>query len=180
MSSSKLNPRRRHAGFTLSEMMIGLGLGGLVVTVVAAMFLYSGVTFATLANYTEMDSHTLNAMSRITRDIRAANGTTAISSNSITVTTDSGGPITYAYASNTRTLNRTQDGTTTTILRDCDSAKFITFQRTPVAGQFTQYEPGDTNEAKVFFVTWSCSRTIFGRKLTTDSASAGRVVMRVN
>ena len=32
----------------------------------------------------------------------------------------------------------------------------------------------------VVFVSWTCSRTVFGRKLTTDSASAGRVVMRVN
>lgn len=180
MSSSKLHSRRGHAGFTLSELMIGLGLGGLVVVVVAAMFLYSGLTFACLANYTEMDSHTLQAMNRITRDIRSANGATAVSTNSITVSTDSGGAITYAYASNTRSLTRTQGGATTTVLRDCDNAKFLVYQRTPVAGSFSQYDIGDTNETKVVFVTWTCSRTVFGRKLTTDSASAGRVVMRVN
>lgn len=179
MSSSS---RRRAAqrGFTLPELLIGIGLAGLVIAVIGSLSLYSGVNFACLINYTEMDSASLNAMNRLTRDIRSANGASAISTNSITLRTDTGSPLTYSYSGNTRTLSRIDGTNTSVILRECDQLQFFVYQRTPIEGQFAQYEIGDTNESKVVFVTWTCSRTVFGRKLTTDSASAGRVVMRVN
>jgi len=160
--------------------MIGVGLAGIIVVVVGSLSLYSGINFACLANYTEMDSASLNAMSRVTRDIRSANALTAISTNSITISTDTGSPITYSFSTGSRTLSRLQGTNSLVVLRECDDLRFFVYQRTPVAGQFAQYDIGDTNEAKVVFVTWTCSRTVFGRKLTTDSASAGRVVMRVN
>ena len=160
--------------------MISLGLGGIVVLVVCSLSLYSGINFACLANYTDMDSASMNAMDRITRDIRSANGTTAFSTNSITFRTDSGGALTYSYSSGSRTLTRTDGTNSLVVLRECDQLRFFVYQRTPVEGQFAQYEIGDTNETKVVFVTWTCSRTVLGHRLTTDSASAGRVVMRVN
>jgi Tfp pilus assembly protein PilW len=180
MSFNKPRSRRSRAGFTLAELMVGLGLGGLIVLVICSLALYSGISFACLANYTDMDSASLQAMDRITRDIRSANGATAVSTNSITVVTDTGAALTYSYSSGSRTLSRTLGSNTTVVLRECDAAKFLVYQRTPVSGTFNQYDVGDTNETKVVFVTWTCSRTVFGRKLTTDSASAGRVVMRVN
>lgn len=159
--------------------MIGMGLAGIVVAIIGSLTLYSGINFACLANYTDMDSASLNAMDRLTRDIRSANGATAVSASAVTFASENG-PFTYAYSGNSRTLTRRQGTNSLVVLRDCDDLRFLVYQRTPVAGQFAQWEIGDTNETKVVFVTWTCSRTVFGRKLTTDSASAGRVVMRVN
>jgi len=98
----------------------------------------------------------------------------------ITLSTDSGVPITYAYSSGTRKLVRTQGANSTDVLTECDTLQLQVYQRTPISGTFSQYTIGGTNETKVVFLTWTCSRTVFGRKITTDSASAGRVVMRVN
>lgn len=172
---------RRAAAFTLIELMIGIGLGGIIVTVILALTLYSGRNFASLANYTDMDTAALNAIDLMSRDIREANSMQSFSSNSITLNADTGEALTYAYASNTRTLTR-QGGTNakpTVILRECDSLNFSVFQRTPMSGTFDQYSAGPINESKVVFVTWTCSRTILGRKVNTDAASTARIVMRV-
>ena len=183
MSSNNPRSRRRTrscAAFTLTELMVGIGLSGVILTVICALSLYSGLSFACIANYTDMDSTSINAMDRITTDIRAANGASNITSSTITLATDSGVPITYAYSSGTRKLVRTQGASAMDVLTECDTLQFQVYQRTPISGSFNQYPIGNTNETKVVFVTWNCSRTIFGRKITTDSASAGRVVMRVN
>ena len=180
MLSNSSSRRRSCAGFTLSELMIGIGLAGIIVVVICALSLYSGFNFACIANYTDMDSNSINAMDRFTRDIRSSNGASNITSSTITLNTDSGVPITYAYSSGTRKLVRTQGGSSLDVLTECDTLQFQVYQRTPISGTFTQFDADNINETKVVFVTWNCSRTVFGRKITTDSASAGRVVIRVN
>ena len=181
---SPISPRRARgcAAFTLMEMLVGISLGGIIVTVIAALSLYSGKNFAILANYMDMDSVGINAMDQVSRDIRQANGLLAFRTNTITLRTDNTNQnLIYSYSSTNRVLTR-KLGTNaaTTALSECDSLTFAMYQRTPISGSFNQYAPGDTNEAKVIFLNWKCSRTIGGRKLTTDNASTARIVMRVN
>lgn len=174
--------RRRSGGYSLVELMVGIGLSGLLTTVIAAMTLYSGTNFARLVNYTDMDSAGVNAIDQISRDIRQANGLFAYSPSSITLRTDNTNQnLTYTYSNGSRVLTR-KLGTNaaTTVLSECDGMSFSMYQRTPIHGSFNQYEPGTTNEAKVIFVTWNCSRAIHGKKSTTDNASTARIVMRVN
>ena len=88
MSSNNPRSRRRTrscAAFTLTELMVGIGLSGVILTVICALSLYSGLSFACIANYTDMDSTSINAMDRITTDIRAANGASNITSSTITL-----------------------------------------------------------------------------------------------
>jgi len=62
----------------------------------------------------------------------------------------------------------------TVVLHDCDALRFVAYQRTPIKGSFDQFTVStDTNQVKTIFVTWTCSRTILGNKLTSDSATAG-------
>ncbi len=164
----------------MAELIIGMGISGVLVVVIAALTLYSGINFACLANYTDLSACTINTMHQMGQDFRQANGATSISTNSITVSTDSGVPLTYLYSSSSRTLSRIQGTNSAVVLRECDSLKFFTYQRTPIQGTFTQYDIASTNEAKVVLVNWTCSRTIFGRKFSTDSTSLGRIVMRIN
>ncbi|MFM1770381.1 MAG: hypothetical protein RJA22_2910 [Verrucomicrobiota bacterium] len=172
--------KARRRGFTLPEMLAGMGLAGFLVAVVSALALFSGINFACLINYTDMNTDSINAMNRITYDIRRSDSATSYSSNSITVTNHSG-TITYAYNSATKEVTRTENAVTTVLLKSCDNFRFIPYQRTPLSNSITQFELTSTNNdrAKAFFATWTCSRTVLGRKLTTDSTSAGRVVLRV-
>ena len=181
-SSSTKRPRPNHnsAGYTLLELSFGIGIGALVLTVVVAMSMSTAINFACLAKYSDLDSTGINAMNQLSGDIRQANGLTALSTNSITLVTDSGVPLTYSYSSTNRALTRVQGGASNVILPECDSLTFLGYQRTPIQGTFDQYSANSTNTVKVIFVTWSCSRSILGRKMTTDSASVGHIVMRVN
>lgn len=180
MSFNKRRPSRACAAFTLTELMFGIGLGGLIVTVIGAMVLYSGRNFATLANYADMDSSVLYATEQLSRDIRSANGLLSYATNAITLRTDTSNSLTYTYSANARTLTRNDGVTSKVILRECDSLNFYVYQRTPIEGSLEQYAPGDTNETKVVYVNWACSRTIFGQKVNTDAGSSSRIVMRVN
>src|SRR5580765_4898610 len=165
------SPARR--AFTIIELLFAMVLGGGLITIVLALSMYTGLNFACMANYGDMESSAMNAMEQITRELRSANGVTALSSNAVTVISDSGVPVTYSYSSGTRTLTRIQGGASTVILHDCDALRFQAYQRTPIKGSFDQFAVNtDTNQAKTIFVTWTCSRTILGNKLTSDSASA--------
>jgi Tfp pilus assembly protein PilW len=172
---------RACGAFTVLEFLFAMVLGGGIITVIVALSIYTGIDFACLANYADMESSAMNAMELVTREIRSANGVTALHTNSITLSTDTGVPVTYSYSSGTRTLTRLQGGVSTVILRECDALQILAYQRTPIKGSFDQYSAStDTNQVKALFVTWTCSRAIMGKKLTSDSASAGKVVMRVN
>lgn len=173
--------RRRNAAFTISELLIGLGLGGLLMSVILAMVLFSGRNFASLVNYTDMGATAMNTMDQLSRDIRQANALLDYSTNSIRLTADNNQELTYSYSPSTRTLTRKlgTNGTPAIVMRDCDSLSFRVYQRTPVEGTFEQYDVGPVNESKVVYVTWLCSRSIMGQKANSDSACTARIVMRV-
>lgn len=178
-TTSRTDARRR--GFTLPELLVGIGLSGFLVTTISALALFSGINFACIANYAEMNTDSVRAMNQLTYDIRRAEAATSYSTNSITLTNQSSGLVTYSYNAGTKQLTRTASNTTTVVLKNCENFKFIPFQRTPISNSMAQYELVSTNDgtAKAFLATWTCSRTVLGNKITTDSTSAGRVVLRV-
>lgn len=173
--------RARRRGFTLPEMLAGLGLSGFLVAVISALALFSGINFACIVNYAEMNTDSVRAMNFITYDVRRAEAATSWSTNALTLTNQTSGMISYSYNASTKELSRTASNVTTVILKNCENFKFLPFQRTPVSNSISQYALSSTNDgtAKAFFATWTCSRTVLGNKITTDSTSAGRVVLRV-
>src|SRR5216117_2420783 len=124
-SQPKRQRTRSTSGFTLLELLVGMGLSGIIVVVISALSLYSGLNFACIANYTDMDSKSINAMDRITRDIRSANGASNYTTNTVTLSTDSGVPLTYTYSSDTRKLVRTQGASSLDVLTECDNLQFL-------------------------------------------------------
>src|SRR3954447_22602267 len=105
-SSTRAQRRWMNRGFTIIEILVALVLGGIITTVIVSLTMYTGINFACLANYAHLDSSTLNAMDRVTREIRAANGITSLATNSITFNSDTGVPVTYSYSSGNRNLTR--------------------------------------------------------------------------
>src|SRR5438874_13629319 len=96
ISSTRPEHKPGCRSFTLLDFIIAMVLGGGIVTVIVALTMYTGIDFACLANYADLDCSTLNAMDLVTRELRAANGVTALSANSITFSTDTGVPVTYS------------------------------------------------------------------------------------
>jgi prepilin-type N-terminal cleavage/methylation domain-containing protein len=169
----------RRLAFTLVELMVAVALGGLVVMAVASMSLYSGRTFAGLANYTDMEAVSLNAIDRMTREIRGTTGLTSFTTNQLTFATGTNAPLVYSYSPGSRTLTRRQGANSMVLLRECDSLQFSVYQRTPIAGTWDLYSLGTaTNQCKVVYVNWTCSRQLFGLKVNSENAQSAKIVIR--
>ncbi|HEY0456708.1 MAG TPA: hypothetical protein VGE41_10065, partial [Verrucomicrobiae bacterium] len=117
---------------------------------------------------------------RSTKELRDAQSIVSYSSNQITFINGTNATVSYSFSSTNRTLNRIVNNITNQLLTECDSASISVYQRTPIQNTFDYNAPVDTNEAKVVYLSWNCSRTMVGKKLTTDSAQIGKVVLRSN
>src|SRR5262245_3995744 len=70
-------------GWTLLEMMIGIGIASLVFAAVAMLTVYTARAFAGLANYDDLDRYSRNALDTITREIRQTRGVVAFQTNAM-------------------------------------------------------------------------------------------------
>src|SRR5687768_18393012 len=76
--------QRRNSGLTLIEMLVAVAIGTVVLLAMGSLSIYSGRSFAALANYADLDNSSRNALDVMTRDIRQTVELTAYSSNALT------------------------------------------------------------------------------------------------
>ena len=168
-------------GFTLVEYMVGIAVGALVILAVASLSLYSGRSFAGLANYVDLNASSLHAIDRMTRDIRQATGVNSFTTNQIVLNYGTNRPaMVFTYDPTGRQLIRTQGSEKEILLRDCDYLTFGVYQRTPKPGTYDQFPTAGALTAKVIEVTWVSSRSMFGRTANTENAQTAKIVIRKN
>src|SRR4030095_1099357 len=87
--------------------------------------------------------------------------------------------LTYRYDPSTRRLYREKNGVTNTMLTECDSLNFSIFQRNTTNGTYDQSPTSlQASNGKVVQVRWTCSRTITGSKLNTETVQSTKIVIR--
>lgn len=177
-TSTEQRASRSQAGFTLSEMMIAVGITGILMVVLACISMLSGRTFVAFANYVDLDDANRIAMDTLTRDLRGCNRVTSCTATTLIVEDADGLPITYVFSPGAQTLTRTKNGTSKVMLKGCDALTFSIAQRNPVGGSYDVYPAAGPSTAKVVNVAWNCSRTIFGRKANTENVQTARIVIR--
>lgn len=170
--------RRRTGGFTLVEFMVASGIGLLVLTALAAFTSYTGRSFVAMGNYVDLDRASRNALDYMTKDIRQTQRLSGYASNRIDFLDHDGGTLAYVYNAAARTLTRTKGSTNKVLLTECDALQFSIFQRNPVGGTYDQYPTATLADTKLVQVTWTCSRTIFGAKVNTESVQTAKIVIR--
>jgi len=179
MRSTEPARGHRRTGALLAEYLISIGLGTIVALVLVTLTVYSGRSFAGLANYVDLNAMGMLAMDTITRDVRRSAGLTSYSTNKLVFaygTNANGVVLTYDPAS--RTLVRQQGTNSNTLLTGCESLQFSIYQSTPLAGSYDQYPTASGVDCKVLSVKWTCSRTILGVKSTTETDEEAKVVIR--
>ncbi len=166
------------AGFTLVEFLITLAVGSIIFLAVAGLGLYAGRSFAGLANYTDLDARSRNALDRLTRDVRQVNRLATNSATALTFEDADGAALRYVYSPQARTLSRVKGGSTEVLLTECDSLSFSIFQRNPIGGTYDQFPTGSAATTKLINVTWTCSRQILGTAMNTENVQTAKIVIR--
>ena len=177
-SSTKLQSGRVRGAFTLLEYVIGIGIGSLVLLTILSLSIYSGKSFAGLANYVDLNSASLNALDQMSKDIRQCVAVTGYATNQVTLNDGTLSPLIYSYDPTARTLTRQSGGKAKVLLTQCDDLRFAIYQRTPLPGTYDQYPVAAVANCKVVAVKWVCSRTILGAKVNSEDIQEAKIVIR--
>jgi len=176
--STNLQSGRACGAFTLVEYLIGIGIGSLVLLTILSLSIYSGKSFAGLANYVDLSSASVNALDQMSKDIRQSVAFTGYASNQVSFNDGTPSPLIYSYDSTARTLTRQSGGQAKVLLTQCDDLRFAIYQRTPLPGTYDQYPIATVTNCKVIAVKWVCSRTILGAKVNSEDIQEAKIVIR--
>jgi prepilin-type N-terminal cleavage/methylation domain-containing protein len=182
MDCKTTSTRKQRLAFTLVELLVAIGIGGIAMTSVLSMVSYSGRSLAALFNYTDLDFYSRRALDQMSREIRQADNCTIGTSNHVVLTyRDPAGAahsLEYTYSPTARTLTRTRDGRSDVLLKECDYLRFGVYQRTPVGGVYEQFPVNVTNTTKLIQVTWVCTREIMRARVNSESVHSAKFVLR--
>jgi len=195
---SRPRHKARRSGTTLVELLVAIGIGGIIFVAIGMMIFFSGRSYAALANYVDLDNKSRQALDLMSKEIRQVNGVitngTATLSGGIVVTnqlvlsgTETNGTpytITYTYSptATNKPLTRIKAGGlfpgTTTLLTGCTYLNFSMFTRVPKDNSLNQFDAADFATCKVVQIDWVCSRKIFNQSDNTESVQSAKVVIR--
>jgi len=165
-------------GATLLEYLFSIGIAGLLMAGLISFSTNNAKNFAMLTNLAEMDQANRMTQSQMTRDFRQVTRLQAYTTNSLTFLDWDGKVLKYTYDPNGRTLVREKDGARKTMLQECDNLSFTIRQRNLIGGTFDYYPASDLNTCKVIGVDWSCTRSMFGKKVNLTSSQSARIAIR--
>jgi len=169
--------RRHSVAFTLVEMMIAMGLGVMVLGMVATLTMFTVRSFVAMGNYNDLERASTRALDTMSREIRQVDQVTSFTANQIVMRTMDGSTLSYVYDPNAQTLTQIKGGTRNVLLEQCDYLKFNLSQRNP-STNFTFYPATTISQAKLLDVSWRCTRTILGERLNTESVQTAKIVIR--
>ena len=182
---------KRVSGMTLTEVMVSVGLGSMILAMAGSLWLFGSRSFAAMSNYTDLDTKSRNALDLMSREIRQATRVTGFHNTGDTrwlqvTNTAQGTAITYTWNASPRTLVCQKTGEPDQVyLTECDRWDFDLFQRAPQkSGSYVFFPATNTAGApdlsicKLINMTWKCSRTILGSKVNTESVQTAQVVLR--
>ena len=184
LATSAKSAYNRTVAFALTEMMVALAAGGLVVLAASVLSGYGHQSFVAINNYMDLDRNSRNALDQLSRDIRQTITLTSFATNRLVFLDYSSNTLTYVWNPSTRLLTRTQSGVSSNLLTECDYLRFEVFQRNPIPGQYNfypatnNYGTNDARLAKLVNLSWRCSRTILGQRLNTESVQTAKIVLR--
>jgi hypothetical protein len=182
---------------TMAELLVAIGISGLVFVAVGTMIFFSGRSYAALANYVDLDNKSRQALDQMTKDIRQVNGlvssaTTTVSGQVITnqivlAGTETNGTaytITYTYSptATNKPVTRVKSGGfypgTNTLLTGCSFLNFSMYNRVPQDASMNNFATTNAAECKIVQIDWICSRKIFHQSENTESVQSAKVVIR--
>ena len=181
---------KRHAAWTLLEMMLGVGVFSISGLALATIFLFSVRSYTAMANYAVLDQYNRQAMDQLTYEIRQAQQVSTYASNSTSsslgIVNGSGLNVTYTFdAANQRVTRSASDGSFKVLLTNCSLLNFGLYMRPPTNGSFEVYPVSigsGTNwqqMVKVVQLSWQTAMSISPTmKVQSEDIQTARIVIR--
>ncbi len=164
---------------TLVEVMIATGIGTMILAAAGSLMVYNVRSLAALTNYADLDRYSRTAVDKLSQDIRQSTDLISFSTTELEFNSSRGrSNITYTYYPDSRTLVRRQGSNRETLLKECDSLVFTVYGRNNVSNTWDQFVVTTASGAKLIKLNWTCSRTILGQAVNTESVQTAKIVMR--
>lgn len=171
--------KRRHSAFTITEFVFASAIVLVLMTALMAFSMFSGRSLLAMSNYLDLDAQSRRALDNMTKEVRRSTAVTAYTTNSITLTDYDGKSFSYTYSPTNRTVTRTRDNKTTTLLENCDSLTFNMLERNPNDGTFDMTAATNAAACKALWVTWKCSRIFIAPQVNADTMTTANIVLRI-
>lgn len=170
---------RGRRAMTVVEYIVAVAISSLLVLVLVPLSIYTATSLAGLANYADLNTASLVALDRLTRDVRRADGISDFNTNKLVLTYGTNQPdVRYTYHRGAGTLLRQERNQEQVLLTGCKKFTFSIYQRTPISGTYDQYPAATNTETKVIAVDWVTSRKLLGDWSTDDEVQSAKIVIR--
>ena len=173
---------KTNKAFTLSEVLISLVLGGMIMTAAMSTFIFFAKSVVRAGNYIQMEQQTTFGLEKFGRDLRSAKSITSygtpVTSISLTIPEEAGANsynVTYSYDSVRKTFNRSERGAASIVLISDIGANTFTFNRYDLLQNITQTDYS-TNQIQLSFTISPTTNGLVAQ--TTKNVISSRFVLR--
>ncbi len=158
--------------------MISITISALIFTAVAYLGFYNARSLAALTNYVDLDRNSRHALDILSRDIRQADKLASFTTSELIFNTGGGtNNLRFLYSTNGEFVRI--EGTTREVLLDkCDEMVMTVYGRNTISNNFGQFPTTNAANAKLLKFNWTCSRTILGARVNTESVQSAKIVIR--
>jgi type II secretory pathway component PulJ len=164
---------------TLVEILVATAIGSLILVAGGSLMVYNVRSLAALTNYADLDRYSRTAVDKLSQDIRQATELISFTTTELEFNSSRGrSNITYTFYPDSRTLVRRQGDNRETLLQECDALTFTVYGRNNVSNSWDQFMVTNAAGAKLIKLNWTCSRTILGQAVNTESIQTAKIVMR--
>ena len=185
-TSTKRRADRSRSGIGILEFLVAAAVGSMVVLAVMMIFVFSGRSFAAMGNYSDLDQQSRYSLDNMTKNIRTARSVYSYNTNFV-ILQDYGSNWLYYWWDPNDNLKRVYQYNyynssyhVETMMTNCTTMRFDFFQRTPNTN-YGLYSPTYSlyqTTCKLVQLSWTCSRSILGTRMNTESVQSAKVVIR--
>jgi len=170
---------RQRRAFTLVELMVSSGMASIVLAAILSAALFIARSSINLADYSDMETQTRNAMETFAQDVRMSGGLSWDSANSLTLRlgTATGPAVTYVHDPVARTFSRVVGRTTDVLITQISAFSFTAYNITTAAVPLSDLTAAAavTKQVQISLETERRRSTL---ALTTNKVISARFVLR--
>ena len=172
-------PRPGQSASAMVELLVGLGISGIVLSQICMIWYFSSRSFVAQMNYVDMDQMSQFALDVLSREIRQTRALVSYDPGKVVFRDYDGQPLTYTF--NGGELVRLKADKRTVLLKQVESGSFAIFQRNPIEGVYDQYPAATPASCKLVEVRWQCTRKLIpSAPETKQSMHSAKIVIRSN